>query len=126
MKYTAKTQATKLYGYYESLLNTHPCLADSIAMHKSLSSETVMDMAHNCDEKYAVWGLRVHGEEFDTEIRSVLLDKVVSPIHAIVLYINMPYWTDEEDEVLLAKFKDIKPRLMKALADGEITRAKDG
>ena len=126
-KFVANTPANTILKELQAHI-TPSCSVDmtgAITSHQQLKDKTAMDMAlHTPSERTAVWDLKVLGEQTEPAVRKVLIDKIETPMIAFSLYIGFDFWTDEEDALLVAKFKGKLPTAEKELADGIITRAK--
>ena len=73
---------------------------------------------------HTVWVLKSIGKDLDVEVRKLFISKLTNPMECAKLFIDCPYLTDEEDELLKNKFEGQLPTVEKELATNIITRAK--
>lgn len=130
IRYHADTPAKAVIAELKKLLpHGEGCARDeALALHEQieLAKGTAMDMAlATPNASWAMWDLKHLGEETDPKIRKVLLSKILDPMMAFVLYISLPFWNDEEDKILEAKFKGKLSTAEKELVDHIVTRAKE-
>lgn len=133
-KYTANTPASEIVEVFRQKLSLDVCKEDdpesgyaAFAFYEKIAErgETAMDMAIAIPyQSWAYWDLLILGEETESKIRKVLISKITDPMIVLRLYIDLTFWTDEEDKLLEAKFKGKLPTPEKQLADGTLTRAK--
>lgn len=73
---------------------------------------------------WTAWFLTILGEKIDPEPRKRLLGKIRDPMMAFSLYLGCEWLTDEEDQLLEAKFKGKLPAAEAELAQGIMSRRK--
>lgn len=74
-------------------------------------------------QSHAIGTLRIYYDYFDDEIRKDLIAAVINPMAAFQLYLNLNL-TDEDDNLLEAKFKGKLPQAEKELVEGIVVRVK--
>lgn len=75
-------------------------------------------------EAWLVWTLKKFGAKFSPEMRKRALNRISNEMIAFKLYTDLPWLTDEEDAVLLGKFKDKLPTAEDELKNGRVKRVK--
>ncbi len=75
-------------------------------------------------QSWATWYLAKVGEQTSPALRKGFITKIQDPMSAFNLYLKASWLTDEEDELLEAKFKDKLPTAEAELAKGIVKRKK--
>ena len=124
------TSATKASDFAKVLTKLNAC---SEAMNRlyedypaqQLSIATLLNVCSTFpDQSWAIWVLKIFGQDMSTDLRQVLISKVTDSMMAFRLYLDFPWLTDEEDILLETKFKGKLPTAEKELADGIVKRSK--
>lgn len=95
--------------------------------HSNLSVDELLDRFledKRTDQSWAGWALVMMGEQISLPIRRKFLAKLRDPGFAFHLYCRLPWLTDEEDNLLKAKFKGKLPNTEAKLARGVVKREK--
>ena len=107
-KYNVDTPAKDVIKVFKQML-TH-CLAEVEAFHQGTvaANGTALDMAQNLvNESWVLWDLFNLGKQTHPDIRRVLVNKLVTPLRAYVLYHIADWLTEEEKATLEGKFADL-------------------
>lgn len=124
IKYYSDTPAEELLGAFERA-RLGNCSGNPILFFQQSGAKTVMDMVLATPrERWAVWDLVVLGRETDTKVRKILIAKITEPMTAFKLYLDLDFWTDEEDVMLWTIFNGKLPTAEKELKDGTIQSKK--
>lgn len=75
-------------------------------------------------EGWVCWALKKFGEKLSSKLRIGFINKIITPMEAFILYLDMGDLSDEEDLLLEAKFKGKLPRAEEELATGVVSRVK--
>ena len=121
-KYNVDTPALVVLEVLEVTLPSN-CEGNPLMFHQESGAKTAMDMAVNTpNQGWAVWDLKILGKETHPEVRKVLISKLTDPMLTFRLYLDLDFWTDEEDRLLEAKFKGKLPQAEKELQEGVVQR----
>lgn len=77
------------------------------------------------EKRWFYWALEQVGDQMDGDARKLFLSGVVQRSRALQLYIKLDFWDDEDDAILLSKFKGKLPKAENELLTGKVKRAKD-
>jgi len=80
--------------------------------------------AEHSNPSWTAWAITTIGEQYSQEDRLHELAKIQDPMTAFRLYIDLPWLTDKDDELLLSKFQGKLPTAEAELAQGIVKRKK--
>ena len=87
-------------------------------------NKTLQEALDLCQEDWLGTAIGLLLDKFDEETRKYMLSKIQDPIRALNFYVDMENLTDEEDEILRAKFVGIGTKKERELSYGRIKRKK--
>jgi hypothetical protein len=125
VKYTTDTPASDVIRVLKRL----DACSEAVLWFNKYEGKTYGELNDGCADKeynpgWGIWLLELFGEEIDIKERLKVIDKITDPMSAFSIYIRRPWLTDEEDALLLSKFKGKVPQAEKELRDGIIKRVK--
>jgi len=78
----------------------------------------------NPEKSWSAGWLTVLGKRSNIQIRETMISHIKDPMMAFMLYLKLAWLTDEEDELLEAKFKGKLPTAENELTQGIVKREK--
>jgi len=123
--FTRETPAKDILSRIESI----SACSEAVAWHKRYVGKTFGELADNMSDPaykpaWAAWALRYMGRASEATIIRTCINKITDPMMAFQLYLDLDWLSDDEDELLEAKFKGKLPTAEAELAQGIVKRKK--